>query len=175
MPATWYGYPSALPVVSIIPGWVKVREAQRPNQSTAWVPEADVSLWADPYYLVVSLATTHLELFFHGYPLLDFPVGVGTAVAPTVTGHFFIAMKAPPPGPGYGPFMLVTSAHSDTITDWEGGGDAIIAIHGPIDAAADRLIGTTGARLSHGCIRLHDADLARLADVPAGTPLDIVN
>jgi lipoprotein-anchoring transpeptidase ErfK/SrfK len=71
--------------------------------------------------------------------------------------------------------VLVTSDHSDTITDWENSGDAIIAIHGPIDAYDDSLIGNTGAAISHGCIRLHDADLAQLAMVPAGTPIDIVD
>jgi hypothetical protein len=39
----------------------------------------------------------------------------------------------------------------------------------------DALIGTTGAAISHGCIRLHDADLAQLSVVPAGTPIDIVS
>jgi lipoprotein-anchoring transpeptidase ErfK/SrfK len=175
VPASWYGYRSVLPVMSSTPGWVKVREAQRPNESTAWVPAADVTLSTDPYYLVVSLATEHLQLFLHGYPVLDVPVGVGLPATPTVTGTFFIAMKVPAPSPGYGPFVLVTSAHSNTWTDWEGSGDGIIAIHGPIDASADQLIGTTGARVSNGCIRLHDADLARLAVVPVGTPLEIVN
>ena len=175
MPASWYGYPSILPVISRAPGWVDVREAQRPNESTAWVPSADVTLSSDPYALVVSLAATHLELFLHGRPVLDVPVGVGLPVSPTVTGDFFVAMKVPPPDPGYGPFVLATSAHSDTFTDFGGSGDAIIAIHGPIDAYADQLIGTAGARVSNGCIRLHDADLARLAGVPAGTPLYIVN
>jgi len=68
----------------------------------------------------------------------------------------------------------VTSAHSDAITDWENSGDAIIAIHGPITAGADALIGTTGAAVSNGCVRLHDADLAQLSGIPAGTPVDIV-
>jgi hypothetical protein len=30
-----------------------------------------------------------------------------------VTGNFFIAMKVPPPSPGYGPFVLATSAPAD--------------------------------------------------------------
>lgn len=64
---------------------------------------------------------------------------------------------------------MVTSAHSNTISDWEESGDAITAIHGPL--GADAAIGTTGARVSHGCVRLHDADLIQLRDVPAGTPL----
>jgi lipoprotein-anchoring transpeptidase ErfK/SrfK len=82
-------------------------------------------------------------------------------------------MKVAPPSAGYGPFVLVTSAHSDAITDWEQSGDAIIAIHGPISSSADAEIGTTGAAISNGCIRMHDADLAQLADIPAGTPVDI--
>ncbi len=85
-----------------------------------------------------------------------------------------MAMKVPPPDPGYGPFVLATSNHSDTITDWEDSGDAIIAIHGPITSDADQQIGTTGAAISHGCIRLHDADLALLAGIPAGTPINVV-
>jgi lipoprotein-anchoring transpeptidase ErfK/SrfK len=71
--------------------------------------------------------------------------------------------------------VLATSAHSDAITDWEGLGDAIIAIHGPITTYDDQLIGTTGAAISHGCIRLHDADLAQLSMIPAGTPIDVVS
>jgi lipoprotein-anchoring transpeptidase ErfK/SrfK len=71
--------------------------------------------------------------------------------------------------------VLVTSDHSDTITDWENSGDAVIGIHGPIMSYDDSLIGTTGAAISHGCIRLHDADLAQLSIVPAGTPIDIVS
>jgi lipoprotein-anchoring transpeptidase ErfK/SrfK len=84
-------------------------------------------------------------------------------------------MIYPSPGPGYGPFVLVTSDHSDTITDWENSGDAIIGIHGPIDSGADAEIGTTGAAISHGCIRLHDADLAQLSVIPAGTPIEVVS
>ena len=78
----------------------------------------------------------------------------------------------PPPGAGYGAFVLATSADSNTITDWEGSGDAIIGIHGPI--GADAAIGTTGAAISHGCVRLHDADLSVLGGLPAGTLTDVV-
>jgi lipoprotein-anchoring transpeptidase ErfK/SrfK len=79
---------------------------------------------------------------------------------------------AEPPGPDYGAFVLVTSAHSAGITDWEGSGDGMIGIHGPLNS--DKKIGTTGARVSHGCIRMHEKDLLRLRDVPAGTPVIIV-
>jgi lipoprotein-anchoring transpeptidase ErfK/SrfK len=72
-----------------------------------------------------------------------------------------------------GPFIIVTSAHSRSISDWEGSGDAVIGIHGPL--GEDREIGTTGARISHGCIRLHDQALELLDTVPPGTPIDIVS
>jgi hypothetical protein len=174
VPATWYGYPTVLPVIDEAPGWVQVRLAQRPNQATAWVPMADVVLSSTPYRIVINLATDRLQVFQSGITVLDLPAGVGTPDDPTVTGHYFMTMRVPAPDPGYGPFVLVTSAHSDSITDWEGSGDAIIAIHGPIDAEADTEIGTTGAKISHGCVRLHDTDLARLNVIPAGTPIDMV-
>jgi lipoprotein-anchoring transpeptidase ErfK/SrfK len=174
VPASWYGYPSILPVIGSSPGWVEVRLAQRPNGSTTWVPLSDVTLTTTPYRLVLDLATEHLVVYKDGQEILDFPAGIGTPDDPTTPGNFFVTMQVPAPDPGYGPFVLVTSAHSNAITDWEASGDAIIAIHGPITSYDDSLIGTTGAAISHGCIRLHDADLAQLSIIPAGTPLDII-
>jgi lipoprotein-anchoring transpeptidase ErfK/SrfK len=175
VPGQWYQYPSILPVINSVPNWVEIRIAQRPNESTAWVPQSDVTLSTTPYKVVVNLATEHLSVFKDGAQIMDFPAGIGAPDDPTTPGHFFITMSAPPPDPGYGAFVLVTSAHSDTITDWGNSGDAIIAIHGPIDSYDDSLIGTTGAAISHGCIRLHDADLAQMGMLTPGTPVDIVS
>ena len=174
VPGSWFGYPSILPVISTEPGWLDVRLAQRPNGSTVWVRQSDVTLGSTPYDIVVNLATMRLDVYDGGAPILDFPAGIGAPDDPTPTGNYFVTMQYPPPSPGYGPFVLVTSDHSDSISDWENSGDAIIAIHGPIDSYDDALIGTTGAAISHGCIRLHDADLAQLAMIPAGTPIQIV-
>src|ERR1700691_1421941 len=175
VPSTWYGYPSILPVIATAPNWVEVRLAQRPNGSTTWVPLDDVTLSSTPYRLELDLATEHLTVYEYGTPILDFPAGIGTPEDPTVTGAYFITMTVPPPDPGYGPFVLVTSAHSDSISDWGDSGDAITAIHGPITSYDDSLIGTTGAAISHGCIRLHDADLGQLSVVPPGSPVDIIS
>jgi hypothetical protein len=175
VPASWYGYQSILPVIDTSPGWLEVRLAQRPNGSTTWVQQDDVTLSTTPYAIVVDLATTHLSVFDAGEQILDFPAGIGAPDDPTPTGQYFMTMQVPPPDPGYGPFVLVTSDHSDTITDWEESGDAIIAIHGPITSYDDSLIGTTGAAISHGCVRLHDADLGQLSFIPAGTPIDVVS
>ena len=175
VPGNWYTYPSILPVITTEPGWLDVRLAQRPNGATTWVRQSDVTLSNTPYYMVLSLTTEHLYVFDGGAQIFDFPAGVGAPGDETPTGHYFIPMQSPSLGPGYGAFILVTSDHSDTITDWEGTGDAIIGIHGPITAYDDSLIGTTGAAISHGCIRLHDADLAQLSMIPPGTPLDVIS
>lgn len=173
VPVSWYGYPSILPVIAQVGGWVDVRLAQRPDQSTAWIPATDVKLSTTPWYLVLSLATEHLQVYRSGQLLYDFPAGIGTTYYPTPAGHYFVAMTVPPPTPAYGAFVLATSDHSIAITNWEGMGDAIVGIHGPIDSYDDSLIGQTGARISHGCIRLHYAELAQLAGVLAGSPLDV--
>ena len=174
VPASWEDRPSVLPVLGTAPGWVQVRLARRPNGSTAWLPAADVKLSSTPYVIVIDLATTHLSLYKHGRLVFTAPAGVGTVSDPTPPGGYFIAFdeKPPQPNPGYGPFIIVTSAHSPQIADWEGSGDAVIGIHGPL--GADSQIGTIGARISHGCIRLHDAALEKLSSLPAGTPIDIV-
>jgi lipoprotein-anchoring transpeptidase ErfK/SrfK len=174
VPGTWYGARSVLPVVAIRPGWVRVRLAQRPNGSTAWLPARDVKLSSTPYRIVVNLATTRLALYRAGRKVFVTAAGVGAKSDPTPTGQYFVAFLEEPPksAPGYGAFIMVTSAHSDTISDWEGSGDAVIGIHGPLGSG--QVIGTTGARISHGCIRLHEAALLRLREVPPGTPIDIV-
>jgi lipoprotein-anchoring transpeptidase ErfK/SrfK len=174
VPASWEDRPSVLPVVGAAPGWVRVRLAQRPNGSTAWLPTSDVKLSSTPYVIVIDLTTTHLSLYEHGRLVLSTPAGIGTRGDPTPPGGYFIAFTEPPPqpNPGYGPFIIVTSAHSPEIADWEGSGDAVIGIHGPL--GEDSEIGTVGARISHGCIRLHDTALEKLSHLPAGTPIDIV-
>jgi len=171
VPARWYGAWSALPVIGQRPGWLEVRLVTRPNGSTAWVRAANVAVAATPYQIVVSLAARRLRLLRAGKLIMNAPAGVGTGQDPTPTGHYFVAMFEQSPSAGYGPFILVTSAHSNVLRDWEGSGDAVIGIHGPLGAAS--LIGTGGADLSHGCIRLRDSDLSRLRQVPAGTPITI--
>ena len=172
VPASWYERPSVLPVLATRPGWVEVRLAQRPNGSTAWLPASDVTLSRTSYEIMIDLATTKLSLYDDGKLVFSAPAGVGTTDDPTPAGSYFVAFHEQPPSAGYGPFILVTSAHSPAISDWEGSGDAVVGIHGPL--GEDKQIGTTGARISHGCIRLHDQSLDKLADVPAGTPIEVV-
>jgi hypothetical protein len=173
VPATWYGAPSALPVLAQDDGYLEIRLAQRPNGSTAWIASSAATLSSTPYKIVIDLTTEHLMLYKAGRLVMSAPAGVGTAQDPTPTGNFFVVLFASPPSAAWGPFVLVTSGHSDAISDYEESGDAIMAIHGPL--GADAAIGTTGARVSHGCVRLHDVDLVQLRTVPVGSPVQIVN
>ena len=93
VPATWYRYPSVLPVIASAPGWVEVRLAQRPNGATTWVPLRDVSLSTTPYRMVLNLRTEHLVVFEEGREILDFPAGIGSPEDPTVTGSYFVTMR----------------------------------------------------------------------------------
>jgi lipoprotein-anchoring transpeptidase ErfK/SrfK len=171
IPGYWLHARSILPVLGMRAGWVHVRLAQRPNESTAWVRSSYVKLNTDPYHIVIDLNSTHLHLYKDGKQIGDYPVGVGLPGTPTPTGQFFVAEFAAAPSPAWGSFVIITSAHSNTISDWEASGDAITAIHGPL--GSDAQIGTTGARVSHGCVRMHNANLLHLRPVPAGTPVDI--
>ena len=174
MIGTWYGYQDVLPIIAQQNDWLQVRLPQRPNGSTTWIRTQDVTLSSDSYRIVVQLSTQRLRVYNAGYQIMDFGVGVGTPATPTVTGNYYVTVHAPAPNAGYGPFVLSTSAHSEAITSWEGAGDAIIAIHGPIDSYADSRIGTGNARISNGCLRLHVRDLSYLDVIPTGTPVDIV-
>lgn len=173
VPMRWFGRPSVLPVIATRVGWVKVRLAQRPNGSTAWLRDSDVTLGRTPYRIVIDLSKTHLYLYRNGHRVMSAAAGVGAPDDPTPRGTFFVAFRqAPPrPGNGYGRFILVTSAHSAKIHNWEGSGDAVIGIHGPL--GKKKAIGKRGARISHGCIRLYNKSLNKLGSVPPGTPIHI--
>jgi lipoprotein-anchoring transpeptidase ErfK/SrfK len=68
--------------------------------------------------------------------------------------------------PFYGPIAFGTSAQSRTLTDWPAGG--FVGIHGTNEP------GLIPGRPSHGCIRLRNPDIVRLARLlPIGTPLEI--
>ncbi len=168
---TWHGAELTTPVIAEHGAFLEIRLPQRPNETTAWVRKSTVALSWTAYRIVVDERTTKLTLEEDGRAIDTFPAGIGSPVDPTPTGTYFVAYLAKPPSSGYGPFVIVTSAHSDVIADWNNSGDAEIAIHGPL--GADTAIGTDGARVSHGCIRLHVVDLDVLRRVPIGTPVDI--
>ena len=67
--------------------------------------------------------------------------------------------------PVYGTYALGTAAYAK-VSDWPGGG--VVGIHGTNQP--QRIPG----RPSHGCIRVKNADMARLYRLtPIGTPITI--
>ena len=168
----WWRDTKFLPVIARSPGWLQVRLPQRPNGLTGWIPESAAVLSTTTYGIVIDVTDHRLQLFDRGRLVLDAPAGVGTPDDPTPLGQFYLMEIGASRGAGWGPFVLATNAHSEAITSWEGSGDAFTAIHGPL--GADAAIGDSGGEISHGCVRLHVDDLARLAPVPLGAPVAIV-
>lgn len=171
VPRTWYGRVISMPVVEATRTRLKVRLARRPDESEIWIRRRSATLSTIHQALLVDLKQRRLYMFDNGQQTASYPIGEGLPQTPTPTGTYFIAFHAPPNGPGYGPVMLETSAHSEVFQTFEGGNDAIIAIHGPIDEEANQEIGENGARVSNGCIRMHDSQLVKVARVPDGTPI----
>jgi len=172
VPPTWSGATLGLPVIEIRQGRCQVRLLQRPNGLTAWVATSDVSLARTDYHVVVDLAAKRLFLYQRSKVVLQAPAVVGSPQYPTPTGHFFVALFAQAPDPTYGPFVIVTSAFATTLTDWEQEGNSMVTITGPLGTAA--AIQDGGAPLSRGGIRVADSAMARLRDIPAGTPIDVM-
>lgn len=168
----WWQETKYLPVVEARGDWLKVRLPERPNGSTGWISAGDATLSSTSYGIRIDTTRRRVQLYESGKMVVEVPAGVGTQDDPTPLGDFYVMDVAPPPGPGWGPFVIDTNAHSETITSWQGSGDAFTAIHGPV--GADAQIGTDGAAISHGCVRLHDEDLALFAQIVPGAPVVIV-
>jgi lipoprotein-anchoring transpeptidase ErfK/SrfK len=167
----WWGYPSILPVIDQSDGFLLVRLQPRPNGSTAWIAADGVAITTTPYRIEIDLATRRLRLLELGAVVMDVPALIGRPATPTPAGRFFVTMLQPGPSAGYGKLVLVLSAHSETIDNWQGSGDAVSAIHGPLgdEASIDN-----GVPITNGCVRLHMDDLNALAAlVPPGAPVDI--
>jgi lipoprotein-anchoring transpeptidase ErfK/SrfK len=150
--------------------WLQVRLPVRPNGTTAWVQESALSeLQPVKTWLRINTRTFRAKLVKNGKTVWSVPVGVGQSQWPTPRGQFFVRAvlkKYGRAGSFYGPLAFVTSATSDALTDWPGGG--IVGIHGTT------LPNLIPGRISHGCVRVRNADILRLAKLmPVGTPVTI--
>jgi lipoprotein-anchoring transpeptidase ErfK/SrfK len=154
------------------PGWLQVQISRRPNESTAWIHEADVAVRGVDNRIVIEREARQLTVFrgTSSEVLFQAPVATGTPATPTPLGNFFvdIIVKINRPSGAYGPFQLSVAAFSDVLQSF-GGGPGQIAIHG---TNHPELIGQF---VSNGCVRMHNEDVTALADIaPVGTPVEIV-
>ena len=151
-------------------GWLRVYLPVRPNGSTGWIRAGAVALAVDDYRVRVDLSQ-HRIAVWRGRDLLDEePIGVGRAVTPTPSGRYYIVELLRPPDPRglYGPYAFGLSAYSPVLTDFAGGSGEI-GIHGTNFPQG------LGTDISHGCIRMSNAGITRLARLlPLGTPVTIV-
>ena len=148
--------------------WVRVDLAIRPNGRTGWVRRDALG---EPRVirtlLVIDRARLTATLFRGGGMIFRAKVGIGTPRNPTPRGTFTIRERlAGFDDPFYGPIAFGTTARSPILTDWPGEG--FIGIHGTNRPAL------IPGRVSHGCVRLRNADIRRLAALmPLGTPVTI--
>lgn len=173
--------PSGAPLVLLITeqraGWLQVLLPVRPNGSTGWIRAQDVTVVSNPFRIVVELTAHRITAYQGTEVLLSEPIGVGTAEAPTPGGLYYIkeliqpidsAGRLNPDGP-YGPFAYGLSGYSEVLYDFAGG-DGQFGIHGTNDPEG------LGHDVSHGCIRMSNAGITRLArTLPLGVPVEILS
>jgi lipoprotein-anchoring transpeptidase ErfK/SrfK len=148
---------------------IRVALAIRPDGSTGWIARRQVRLFTDDWQLIVSPSAHQLQVRRAGRVIETDPIGVGRGVSPTPAGNYYITELLRPPNPAgsYGPYAFGLSAYSPTLTEFAGG-TGQIGLHGTNDPAG------IGHDVSHGCIRVDNAVITRLAhELPLGTPVEI--
>jgi hypothetical protein len=148
--------------------WFEVRLPILPNNSTGWVERGALgNLYAVHTHLYVDRAKLTATLERDGRTIFRTRVGIGTRKTPTPAGEFYIRDEvAGFHDPFYGPVAFGTNGRSRVLTEWPGGG--FIGVHGT------NRPGILPGRVSHGCIRMVNRAILRLAKLmPLGTPLTI--
>ena len=162
------GSKTTLLVLDTKDGWVHVALPIRPNGSTGWIQQPNVDVRDNEYSIRVDVGGNRATITKAGQAVLETPVAVGTAQNPTPKGTFYVTdlVQTDDPKGAYGPFALGLSAHSETLTEF--GGDGQVALHGTNDPSS------IGKAVSHGCVRMPNDAISKLAQMaPLGTPVVI--
>jgi lipoprotein-anchoring transpeptidase ErfK/SrfK len=149
--------------------WLKANLATLPNGRAGWLPRTALGGYGTvDTQLVVDLERLTATLTKAGRVVFRARVAVGQPRWATPRGRFYVRNRLTRfAGSTYGPVAFGTSARSEHLTDWPGGG--FIGIHG---TDQPQLI---PGRVSHGCIRMRNQDILALARrMPIGTPLTIM-
>jgi hypothetical protein len=149
--------------------WVRVRLPMRPSGRTGWVPRSRLGNYRlTELSFTIDRARQRATLYRRGRPIWRAPVGVGRPNWPTPPGRFYIRSRLVPLDTSgiYGIFAFGTSAYSAVLTDWPRGG--MVGVHGTNEP------GLIPGRISHGCVRVRNSNMARLrALMGLGTPVQI--
>jgi lipoprotein-anchoring transpeptidase ErfK/SrfK len=149
--------------------WVRARLPVLPNGTTGWLPRSAIGGYRSVNTrLVIDRRRFRAILLRDGRPVMRARIGIGLSHWPTPGGRFYVRNKLVRYRSSfYGPVAFGTSARSAVLTDWPGGG--FIGIHGTNQP------GLLPGRVSHGCIRMRNADIVRLGRLmPVGTPMEVV-
>lgn len=172
-PTTSFGTPTVVLVSEVgdaaADGWLEALLPVRPNGATGWIRVADVELRDVTLQVEIALADRELVVRDAGKELLTTRTAIGAPSHPTPTGRFYVVdkLETPDPDGAYGPYALGLSAHSDVLTAF-GEGDGQVGIHGTNAPTS------IGEAVSHGCLRVDNAVIERLAQLlPLGTPVTI--
>lgn len=156
-------------VVDGVP-WVEVLLPMRPNGSRGWVPQDVLVVSRTKIRVAIDLSERKLRVFRAGRRVMSASIAIGKPGTPTPTGpSFAIAERIDTNTPGgfLGPIVLPLTGFSETLNEFAGG-NGRVAIHG---TSLPALIGT---QASHGCMRMRNADIVRLARLATpGTPVAI--
>ncbi|OAA20385.1 hypothetical protein UG55_10796 [Frankia sp. EI5c] len=164
------GAPRVFLVQAKMPGWWQVLLPVEPNGSTGWVKAEQVTASQTPYRIVVARGAHKLRLYSGDQMIAEESVAIGTSDTPTPGGRFFLMELLRPSNPNgaYGPYAFGLSGFSTSLESF-GGRDPVIGIHGTNEPKS------LGRDVSHGCIRLSNDAITRLAQtVPLGTPVEII-
>ncbi|MEA2483619.1 MAG: hypothetical protein QOC55_1566 [Thermoleophilaceae bacterium] len=149
--------------------WVRVRLPILPNGSTGWVPQEGLGGFHRVHtWLRVDTKRLRATLVRSGRVVFRARIGVGRPRWPTPKGEFFVRdrLTGLPRGGMYGPLAFGLNARSAVLTDWPDGG--FVGVHGTNEPYL------LPGHVSHGCIRMRNADILRLGRLmPVGTPVTI--
>jgi lipoprotein-anchoring transpeptidase ErfK/SrfK len=150
--------------------WAEVLLPVRPNGTRGWVPADFLTMSTTPMRIAIDVSERRLRLFRAGKRVMQVPIAVGAPSTPTPTGRLFAIAETVPtnqPGAFLGPYVLPLTGYSETLNEFAGG-NGRVAIHGT------SLPGLIGQAVSHGCMRMRNADVTRLAGAARpGTPVSI--
>lgn len=152
--------------------WVEVILPIRPNGTKGWIPADVLSMRTISARITIDLSDRRLSLFRAGKRVLYAPIAVGASPTPTPRGsQFAIAERVTTGVPSgfLGPFVLPLTGYSETLNEFAGG-NGRVAIHGT------SLPGLIGSAVSHGCVRMRNVDIVRVASAALpGTPVSIAD
>jgi lipoprotein-anchoring transpeptidase ErfK/SrfK len=157
------GAPTVVPVIghATRPGgirWLRVMLPGRPNGATGWITRRGTQTSTTSWRVSIKTSTRAVRVYRRGRLVRSFAAVVGKPSTPTPNGRFFVEESIlMPRGSAGAPYALALSARSNVLQEFEGG-PGQIAMHGVAN-----LGGTPGTAISHGCVRLADADIRWLA------------